>query len=86
MIFPSLPNRVPAKLSLLLMVSTLFTHAAISATTYPRPTALAAAMQHSHGGGSGGSGGFGMIVGIIAAIIATIGGIIAAIINSRGKK
>ena len=85
MTFPSLPNRVPAKLCLLLLVSTRFTHAAISASTHPRATTLASAMQHSRGGGSGGSGGFGMIAGIIAAIIAAVGGIIAAII-SRGKK
>jgi len=86
MTFPSLPNRVPAKLWLLLLVSTLFTHAAISASTHPRATTLASALQHSRGGGSGGSGGgFGMIAGIIAAIIAAVGGIIAAII-SRSKK
>jgi hypothetical protein len=82
MTFPSVLNRILAKLCLPLLVSTLFSHAAISAATYPRPTALAAALQHSHGG----SGGSGMIVGIIAAVITTIGGIIAAIINSRGKK
>jgi hypothetical protein len=81
MTFQSVLNRVPAKLCLLLLVSSLFTHPTISATTHPRPTALASALQHSHGVGSAV-----LIVGIIAAAITTTIGIIVAIIYTRGKK
>jgi hypothetical protein len=79
MTFPFAPKRLPAKLCLLLPVSALFTHAAVSATTHPRSAALASALLYSRGG-SGGSG------AVITAIIGVIGTIIAAIIMSRGKK
>jgi hypothetical protein len=82
MTFPSIPKGLPAKLCLLLLVSALFTRAAVSATTHPRSAALALALQHGHGG-TGGSGGS---AAIITAIIGVIGTIVAAIIISHGKK
>ena len=76
MTFPSVPNRIPAKLCLLLLVSAPFTHAAVSATTHPRSTALASALLYLRGGG---------MIAVIGAIITTIGGIIVAMIT-RPKK
>jgi hypothetical protein len=80
MTFPLVPKRLPAKLCLLLLVSAPFTHAAVSATTHPRSTALPSALLYLRGGGGG------MIVAIIVAIIGVVGTIIAAKIMKGPKQ
>jgi putative effector of murein hydrolase len=78
MTFPSVPKGLPAKLCLLLLVSALFTRAAVSATLHPRSAALAFVLQRH--GGSGAS------AAVLVAIIGVIGTIIAAFISSRRGK